>query len=68
MLVTGGSGFPGSYVVDRLRRADNDLTQLDAVERRSLDTRKALSQFGFRAHVHIREGLRRTVERNLARR
>jgi GDP-L-fucose synthase len=39
-----------------------DPTQPDGQPRRSLDTRRALERFGFRARVPIREGLRRTLD------
>jgi GDP-L-fucose synthase len=39
-----------------------DPAQPDGQPRRSLDTRRALERFGFRAHVPIEEGLRRTLD------
>lgn len=43
-----------------------DPSQPDGQPRRSLDTRRALESFGFRARVPIREGLRRTIDWYLA--
>ncbi|HEX9935733.1 MAG TPA: GDP-L-fucose synthase, partial [Longimicrobium sp.] len=53
-------GYTGRFVYDT--------SKPDGQPRRCLDTRKALSHFGFRAHVHIREGMERTVEWYLAQR
>ncbi|HEU4454076.1 MAG TPA: GDP-L-fucose synthase, partial [Longimicrobium sp.] len=47
-------GFRGRFVYDTEKP--------DGQPRRCLDTSKALSLFGFRAHVDIGEGMRRTVE------
>ena len=47
-------GFEGRFVYDT--------SKPDGQPRRCLDTSKALSLFGFRAHVNVREGLERTVE------
>ncbi|HET7460416.1 MAG TPA: NAD-dependent epimerase/dehydratase family protein, partial [Longimicrobium sp.] len=53
-------GYEGRFVYDT--------SQPDGQPRRCLDTSKALSLFGFRARVHMREGLERTVEWYLAQR
>ena len=46
-------GFRGRFVYDPGKP--------DGQPRRSLDTSRALDSFGFRAHVHLRDGLERTV-------
>ena len=58
-LIAETVGFEGSFVYDTEKP--------DGQPRRCLDTHKALALFGFRAHVGIREGLRRTVEWYLSR-
>ncbi|HEX6748116.1 MAG TPA: GDP-L-fucose synthase [Longimicrobium sp.] len=57
-LIAGIVGFEGRFVYDT--------SKPDGQPRRCLDTSKALSLFGFRAHVNVREGLERTVEWYLA--
>jgi GDP-L-fucose synthase len=47
-------GFRGRFVYDT--------SKPDGQPRRCLDTRKAQALFGFRAHVEIHDGLRRTVD------
>ncbi len=53
-LIAGVVGFEGRFVYDT--------SKPDGQPRRCLDTSKALALFGFRAHVHLREGLERTIE------
>ncbi|HYH78914.1 MAG TPA: GDP-L-fucose synthase [Longimicrobium sp.] len=59
-LIAEIMGFEGRFVYDA--------SKPDGQPRRCLDTTKALALFGFRAHVHLREGLERTVEWFLAER
>jgi GDP-L-fucose synthase len=47
-------GFEGEFVYDT--------TKPDGQPRRCLDTSKALALFGFKAHVHVQEGLQKTIE------
>jgi GDP-L-fucose synthase len=53
-LIAEVVGFEGRFVYDA--------SKPDGQPRRCLDTSKALAFFGFRAHVEVREGLRRAVE------
>jgi GDP-L-fucose synthase len=57
-LIADIVGFHGRFVYDT--------TKPDGQPRRCLDTRKAQALFGFRAHVEIHDGLRRTVDWYLA--
>lgn len=57
-LIADVVGFRGDFVYDT--------SKPDGQPRRCLDTSKALALFGFRAHVHVREGMERTVEWYLA--
>jgi GDP-L-fucose synthase len=53
-LIAELTGYAGRLVFDR--------TKPDGQPRRSLDTTRALSTFGFRATTDFRSGLRRTID------
>ena len=51
-----------AYEYLRRTRITWDTTKPDGQPRRSLDTSKAYSKFGFKAKVNFKDGLKKTIE------